>query len=92
MTLNLDSETAQIDPSQWTILQATVCMTIANAKLDAFASEARRLADMVRFGLLPRNVAADYLSEAAAYNQLFYEYGMDHVQAIMSAAFNGEGA
>ena len=96
MTLNLekdiDEQVRGLDPTNWTVLQAEVCMRIAHGKLDAFAVEAHRLAEMVRYGLLTRSIAADYLHEAATYNQLMFEYGMDHIQAIMATAFDCEAA
>ena len=58
MTLNLEADIGKqmrtLDPTQWTALQAEVCMTIANAKLYAFVAEAERLAEFVRLGLMSR--------------------------------------
>ena len=91
MTLNLESNIGEqvraLDPMAWTKLQAEVCMTIANAKFYAFVAEAERMAEFVRLGFLSRATAADYLQEAAVYNSLCFEYGTDHIQAIMATAF-----
>jgi hypothetical protein len=89
MTLNLEEE---INPTKWTKLQTEVCMNVANAKYHAFIAEAQRVAEFVRLGFITRAVAADYLHEAAIYNQLAFEYGTDAIQAIMSAAFDSEVA
>jgi hypothetical protein len=89
MTLNLESE---IDPTKWTALQVEVCMNVANAKIYAFAAEADRMAELVRLGLITRAVGADYLNESAVYNGLYYDYGADHVQSIISSAFASEAA
>lgn len=90
MPLNLEAEPS--DPTQWTKLQTEICMKIARGKLDAFSSEAQRLAALVRVGLLTRTIAAEYLQEAAVYNALVYEYGLDLVQAIMADALESEAA
>jgi hypothetical protein len=96
MTLNLEAGIAEqiavLDEKTWTALQIQTCMNVANAKLYAFVVEADRLAELVRLGLITRAVAVDYLNTAAAYNALHYEYGSDHVQSIMSAAFAGQVA
>ena len=92
MNLNLESEIVFIDPTQWTLLQTEITMRIARAKLEAFADESARLAEAVRYGLLTSALATDYLHEAAAYNQLYFEYGADHIQAIMATAFDVEAA
>jgi hypothetical protein len=89
MTLNLEEE---INPTKWTKLQTEVCMNVANANYHAFIAEAQRVAEFVRLGFITRAVAADYLHEAAIYNQLAFEYGADAIQAIMSAAFDSEVA
>jgi hypothetical protein len=89
MTLNLNAE---IDPTKWTALQTEICMTVALAKRDAFIEEAHRAAEFVRLGFITRPVAADYLHEAAIYNSLYFEYGADAIQAIMSAALDSEAA
>ena len=67
-------------------------MNVANAKIYAFVAEAERMAEFVRLGLITRSIAADYLSEAAVYNQLYYEYGADYVQSILAAAFASQAA
>jgi hypothetical protein len=90
MTFNLDAECTAIE--EWTPLQADVCMCIANAKFIAFENEAFRCGDLLRLGLLKRSEAADVLHEAAIYNQLYFEYGIDAIQAIMSAALDSEVA
>ncbi len=93
MMLNLNSdEWISLDPTKWTALQAEVCMNVANAKFNAFVVEAYRLAEFVRLGLLSRATAADYLYEAAVYNQLNFEYGTDAIQAIIADAFKCEAA
>lgn len=89
MTINLEAE---IDPTKWTALQTEVCMNVANAKIYAFATEAERIAEIVRLGLITRAVGGDYLNECAVYNALYYDYGADHVQSIISAAFAGQAA
>jgi hypothetical protein len=81
-----------IDLTKWTALQTEICMNVALAKRDAFIAEAERLAEFVRLGFITRAVAADYLHEAALYNQLIFEYGADHIQAIMAAALDGEAS
>jgi hypothetical protein len=75
----------------WTALQTDICMSVALAKRDAFIAEAERVAELVRLGLLTKPAAADTLHEAAIYNQLYFEYGADHIQAIMAATI-GSGA
>jgi len=50
------------------------------------------MAEFVRLGFITRAVAAGYLHEAAIYNQLYFEYGADAIQAIMSAALHSEAA
>ena len=96
MKLNLEADIAEqvavLDEKTWTALQAQTCMNVANAKLYAFEAEAERLAELVRLGLITRAIAVDYLETSAAYNALHYEYGTDHVQSIMSAAFAGQVA
>jgi hypothetical protein len=90
-TLNLETdikEQAQaLDERTWTKLQTEVCMNIANAKHAAFIWEAERLAELVRLGCATRPNAADYLHTAAVYNSLYFDYGADHIQAIVSEAF-----
>lgn len=76
----------------WTPLQTDVCMSVALAKRDAFIAEAQRVTELVRLGLLKKPDAADTLHEAAIYNQLYFEYGADHIQQIMAAAFSEAGA
>ena len=76
----------------WTALPAEVCMNVANAKYYAFADEAARMAHWVRLGVVQKQVAADYLDEAATYNQLYFEYGTDRIQGIVAAAFASEAA
>jgi hypothetical protein len=71
----------------WTALQSEICMNVANAKFYAFAAEAERLAHWVRIGVVSKSAAADYLNESASYNQLYFEYGADRIQAVMSEAF-----
>ena len=96
MNLNLEADLAQqvagLDPKTWTALQAEFCVNVANAKHDAFAAEAERAAEFVRLGLITRTTAADYLHNAAAYNSLYFEYGADHIQSIISAALASEAA
>ena len=90
MTLNLECDIAEqlrdLDPGKWSALQTEVCMNVANAKLFVFTAEAERLAEFVRVRLISRPVAADYLHSAAIYNQLYYEYGADRIQALISDA------
>jgi hypothetical protein len=80
------------DISDWTPLQADVCMSIANAKYETFIFEAGRLAKLVRARILSGADAADYLHEAANYNQLYFEYGVDQIQAIMARMLSLEAA
>ena len=87
MTINLNADS---DPTSWTALQTEICMSVALAKLDAFMAEAERMAEFARLGFVTRAVAGDYLHEAAIYNQLYFEYGTDHIQGIISAAFASE--
>jgi hypothetical protein len=89
MTFNLEAE---IDPTKWTALQREICMNVALAKRDAFIAETERAAEFVRLGFITRATAADYLHEAAIYNQLIFEYGADAIQAIMAAALASEAA
>jgi len=88
--MNLESETTETAHFNWTPLQVEVCMGIAMAKRDAFIAEAHRVSDLVRLKLLDRATAADTLHEAAVYNQLYYEYGQDHIQAIMANALDAK--
>ncbi len=74
--------------ADWTKLQAEVCMNVANAKYYAFAAECERVAEWLRLGFLNRQTAADYLHEAASYNQLYFEYGTDRIQKIMADALS----
>jgi hypothetical protein len=90
--LNLEADWAAVDPTKWTALQAEVCMNVALAKRDAFIAEAERMADYVRCGFITRTMAGDYLHEAAIYNRLYFEYGADAIQRIMSAAFSEAAA
>jgi hypothetical protein len=94
MTLNLEAEIdlARFDPTKWTALQTEICMNVALAKRDAFVAEVQRMAEFVRLGFLTRAAAADYLHEAAIYNQLYFEYGTDQIQKIVAAAFESEAA
>jgi multidrug resistance efflux pump len=96
MTVNLEADLGEqakaLDEMRWTALQADVCMNVANAKRDAFICEAQRLAELVRLGVVSRETAAACLDTAARYNQLYFEYGADHIQAIMSAANGNEAA
>ncbi|WP_369723871.1 hypothetical protein AB8Z38_07385 [Bradyrhizobium sp. LLZ17] len=89
MNLNLECDLAEqirvLDPAQWSILQAEICLNIANAKLCAFAAEADHVVGLVRFGLFNRAAAADHLHTAALYNQLYLEYGIEAIQKIMAA-------
>jgi hypothetical protein len=91
MTLNLEADIAEqaalLDCSKWTALQAEICMGVANAKYHAFIWEADRAAEYVRLGFLTRPAAADYLHVTAIYNQLYFEYGTDRIQAIVAEAF-----
>ena len=92
MTLNLEADIPVSAEYDWTPLQTEICMNVALAKRDAFIAEAQRVAAFVRLGFITRTVAADYLHEAAIYNQLTFEYGTDAIQAIMSAALNEAAA
>jgi hypothetical protein len=60
---------------------------IALGKLDAFAGECWRLADLVQGGRLDVCDAVDVLSEADHANDLSTTFGADLLQSIMSAAF-----
>jgi hypothetical protein len=91
MTLNLESEIS-CDVSRWTQLQAEICINVANAKYYAFVGEADRAAEFVRLGFIKRATAADYLHETAIYNQLYFEYGTDRIQEIMTVALDSEAA
>jgi len=73
----------------WTPLQTDICMSVALAKRDAFIAKAERVAELVRLCLLTKADAADTLHEAAMYNQLYFEYGADHIQGIMARAIEG---
>jgi hypothetical protein len=94
VTLNLEADLGEqikaLDETRWTKLQAEICMRVANAKRDAFIFEAERLAELVRLGFVTGPDAADQLDTAARYNQLYFEYGVDHIQEIMSAAIGLE--
>jgi hypothetical protein len=81
-----------IDPTTWTALQTEICINVALAKRDAFIEEAQRMTEFVRLGFMTRATAADYLHEAAIYNQLYFEYGTDQIQSIISAALASEAA
>jgi hypothetical protein len=61
----------------WTPLQTDICMSVA------------RVAELVRLCLITKADAADTLHEAAIYNQLYFEYGADHIQGIMARAIEG---
>lgn len=78
--------------NNWTALQTELCMNVANAKYYAFADEAAKLAHWVRLGVIQKQVAADYLDEAARYNALYLEYGTERIQGVMAAAFACEAA
>lgn len=95
MRLNLEADIAEqvavLNEKNWTALQAQTCMNVANAKIYAFGVEAERLAEFVRLGLITRAIAADYLNTAAAYNQLYFEYGTDRIQRVMADALAGRG-
>lgn len=86
MTFNLDAEADHLpcDPTRWTPLQAEMCMYVALAKRDAFIAVCERTAEYIRLGFLTRAAAADHLHETALYSSLYYEYGADHVQALMA--------
>jgi hypothetical protein len=90
-TLNLESDIGEqlqvMDEQRWTALQTEICVNVANAKFYAFAEEAGHIADLVRLKVVPRRTATDYLHECATYNQLYFEYGADRIQAVMSEAF-----
>jgi hypothetical protein len=88
MNLNADP----CDVTMRTKLQIKICMNVANAKYNAFAVEAERAAEFVHLGFITRAVAADYLHETAIYNQLYFEYGTDRIQAIVAAAFESIAA
>jgi hypothetical protein len=96
VTLNLESDVveqlAAMDEMKWTPLQTDVCMSIAHAKIDRMVDEAQRLAELVRLEILPKAVAAEYLHQAAIYNQLYFEYGADRIQKIMAWALRREAA
>jgi hypothetical protein len=90
-TFNLEQD-PNIDPTTWTVLQTEICMNVATAKREAFIAEAVRMAEYVRLKIISRAMAADYLREAAIYNQLIFEYGEDDIQAIMSVALSEAAA
>jgi hypothetical protein len=97
MTINLEADVNEqfkaMDPTTWTALQTEICMNVANAKFYAFVAEAERIShDYVRLGVVPKQTAADYLHQTAIYNQLYYEYGVDRIEQIMSAALASEAA
>ena len=91
MRLNLNDDVAQqaavFDETAWTKLQTEICMNVANAKFFAFIDEVGRVAELNRLGVLSHAVAVDYLHRAAAYNQLYYEYGQDQIQGAIAGAF-----
>jgi hypothetical protein len=88
MTLNLEAEIQPpCDVQAWTRLQAEICMNVANAKFYTFVSEAERMSEFARLGLITRAIASDYLHEAALYNSLYFEYGADRIQKIVAEAF-----
>jgi hypothetical protein len=78
--------------ANWDALQTEVCMNVANAKFYAFAAECDRVAEFYRLGFVNRATAADYMHEAATYNQLYFEYGADRIQKIMAEALKREAA
>lgn len=80
------------DILQWSPLQTRITMAIANAKLFEFQEQSYRAGELIQLGVLARVEAADILQEAAVYNALVYEYGADHVQKIMAAAFSEAAA
>jgi hypothetical protein len=90
--LNLEIDIVESARYNWTPLQTDICMRVALAKREAFICESERMADLVRLKMLPKTIAADCLHEAAAYNSLYFEYGADHIQKIMSAALGIETA
>lgn len=71
----------------WSPLQKRLCIGIALAKRDAFIDAACYMADLVKMRMLDRAEAAELLQVAADHNSLAYEYGADHIQAIMATAF-----
>jgi hypothetical protein len=90
-TFNLEGDPV-IDPTTWTALQTEICLNVAFAKREAFIAEAVRVTEYVRLKIIARTTAADYLREAAIYNQLIFEYGEDDIQAIMSVALSEAAA
>ena len=88
--MNLESDNPESASFNWSPLQVEVCMSIAMAKRDAFIAEAYHIGDLVRLKVLDRATAADTLHEAATYNQLYYEYGRDHIQEIMANALDAK--
>jgi hypothetical protein len=95
-TLNLEADIGEqlqaMDERKWSALQTEICMNVANAKFFAFVDEAARTADFVRLGILTRPRAAECLHISAAYNQLYFEYGTDRIQAIIADAFESMAA
>lgn len=75
------------DIRDWTPLQTDICMSIANAKYYTFIDEAGRLAKLIRARMLSAADAADCLHEAANYNALYMEYGVDQIQGVMAEMF-----
>ena len=73
-------------------LRLDVRNAIATAKIAEFENQAYRLGHITATGLLGRAAAADLLLDVAVANGLVHEHGGDCIQAIMSAALDGEAA
>lgn len=88
--MNLETDPQETTGLNWSPLQIEVCMSVAMAKRDAFIAEAFRIGDLVRLRVLDRATAADTLHEAARYNELYFEYGRDHIQQLMANALDAK--
>ena len=88
--MNLESDIPESPSFNWSPLQIEVCMSVAMAKRDAFIAEAYRIGDLVRLKVLDRATAADTLHEAATYNELYFEYGREHIQQLMANAMDAK--
>jgi len=60
---------------------------VANAKLEAFSIQARKLATLVGQGVLKKNDTIDRLIEIASANGLEFAHGEARVDTIIADAF-----
>ena len=88
--MNPESEERESPHYNWSPLQIEICMSVALAKRDAFIAACYQVGDMARLGVITKAVAADVLNETALYNGLYFEYGRDDIQRLMSNALGAQ--